>query len=159
MQIFSEITRELVEMSPFCFANLLWWHEQSIVSIIKEHFWYIISHTLLRFEIQFNEESEIQESRLIAQYISCLPSRSQPHAIAATVFAVPFSILPSHTTAPQATMVHPVQFSSQKEADDHYAAAVAATPKRKQKVRSHGTKLTSTLLVDTHVGLNLLVVC
>jgi hypothetical protein len=25
-------------------------------------------------------------------------------------------------------MVHPIQFSSQKEADDHYAAAVAATP-------------------------------
>ncbi len=56
-------------------------------------------------------------------------------------------------------MVHPIQFSSQKEADDHYAATVAATPKRKQKVRSHVTKLTSTLLVDTNVELSLLVVC
>jgi hypothetical protein len=27
-------------------------------------------------------------------------------------------------------MVHPIQFSSQKEAGDHYAAAVAATPKQ-----------------------------
>ena len=81
-------------------------------------------------------------------------------AIAATALAVPFSILPSHTTAPQATMVDLVKFSSQKEADNHHAAAVAATPKRKQKVgSSHVTKLTSTLLVDTHVGLNLLVVC
>jgi hypothetical protein len=34
-------------------------------------------------------------------------------------------------------MVHPAQFSSQKEADDHYAAAVAAPPKRKPK---HGIK-------------------
>jgi hypothetical protein len=42
-------------------------------------------------------------------------------------------------------MVHPVKFSSQKEADDHYAAAFAATPKRKQKVR-YGTKFTSSLL-------------
>jgi hypothetical protein len=95
--------------------------------------------------------------------VSILSSRSQPHTIAARAIAAthdrshtrsqPHTIAATHDRSHRACCallhlaiahnsfssnhVHHVQFSSQKEADDHYAAAVAATPKHKPK---HGIK-------------------